>query len=181
MKRLSRKDGVGRGVGQARRLAAAVAVDWAWHAGRHWFRLRAATHVGIRVDADDAQPTRGEQPRRDAGAAADVDQRGARLQRAMREDEVDCRRRIVRPALRIDIGQARETFNGVRPLIAHAGTIWKSRGKRLHWSGPPAPEVPMLRAAFVAALLSMSLIIPANADDPKLPLLFQDDFEKGAE
>ena len=72
MKRLGRQDRVGYTGRQFRRFGTAFAVSRRGQAGRSGFRFRAGTHFIIRLYPEDRDTSLGKQPRRNAGAAANI-------------------------------------------------------------------------------------------------------------
>src|SRR5262249_39393135 len=81
----------------------------------------ASAHVGVRLDAQDADATLREQPRGNAGAAAHVYQQGARPQRTVRDDEVNRGGGVVGAVLGIRAGQPGESAQRIGSVqLGHA-------------------------------------------------------------
>jgi hypothetical protein len=81
-------------------------------------------HRLVRFDADDGYAASREQPRRDAGAAADVDQERVGVEMTMRDDEVDVGGGIVGATLSVRFAQAGEAAG--RIVVAgfvHVGLV----------------------------------------------------------
>ena len=118
VERLRRHDGVRGRRPEAGGLCAALAVLGRVRARGPRFRARLGAHVRGGLEADDAQPARRELPRRDPGAAADVDEHGAGPEAAAPEDEVDRGVRVRRPEPRVRVGQAAEAAGRI-PFSGH--------------------------------------------------------------